>query len=99
LKLWLQIARLRGDDYHNPGMLTLINPVERAEPFDHRDWVFEAKFDGFRVAADTIRGRLISRKGQRHQRFEEVLICCQRATSSMASWSRSTTPGSVYSSR
>jgi hypothetical protein len=23
-------------------MLTLINPVERAEPFDHADWLFEA---------------------------------------------------------
>jgi hypothetical protein len=28
-------------------MLTLINPVERAEPFDNPDWLFEAKFDGF----------------------------------------------------
>jgi hypothetical protein len=26
-------------------MLTLINPVPRAEPFDHSDWVFEAKFE------------------------------------------------------
>jgi len=54
-------------------MLTLINPVERAEPFDHPDWVFEAKFDGFGAAADTVRGRLISRNGHRLQRFEEVL--------------------------
>ena len=29
-------------------MSTLINPVERAEPFGNADWVFEAKFDGFR---------------------------------------------------
>ena len=35
-------------------MLRLINPVRRAEPFDHADWVFEAKFDGFRAAADTV---------------------------------------------
>ena len=34
-------------------MLTLINPVARAAPFDHPDWVFVAKFDGFRAAADT----------------------------------------------
>jgi ATP-dependent DNA ligase len=54
-------------------MLTLINPVKRAEPFDHADWVFEAKFDGFRAAADTVRGRLISRNGNRTQRFERVL--------------------------
>ncbi len=54
-------------------MLTLINPVVRAEPFDHPDWVFEAKFDGFRAAADTVRGRLISRNGSRMRRFEQVL--------------------------
>jgi bifunctional non-homologous end joining protein LigD len=54
-------------------MLTLINPVWRAEPFDHADWVFEAKFDGFRAAANTVRGRLISRTGNRMQRFERVL--------------------------
>jgi ATP-dependent DNA ligase len=54
-------------------MLTLINPVPRAEPFDHADWVFEAKFDGFRAAADTVRGRLISRNGSRMRRFEGVL--------------------------
>src|SRR5215472_3303740 len=52
---------------------TLINLVEQAEPFDHADWVFEAKFDGFRAAADTVRGRLISRHGNRMMRFEEVL--------------------------
>jgi hypothetical protein len=27
-------------------MLTLINTVERADPFDRPDWLFEAKFDG-----------------------------------------------------
>jgi ATP-dependent DNA ligase len=37
-------------------MLTLINPVPRAEPFGHADWLFELKFDGFRAAADTVRG-------------------------------------------
>jgi hypothetical protein len=31
-------------------MLTLINPVPRADPFDHADWLFELKFDGFRAA-------------------------------------------------
>ncbi len=54
-------------------MLTLINPVPRAEPFDDPDWVFEAKFDGFRAAADTVRGRLISRNSSRMRRFEAVL--------------------------
>jgi hypothetical protein len=48
------------------GMLTLINPVPRAEPFDHPDWVFEA-------AAENVRGRLISCNGNQTQRFEGVL--------------------------
>jgi ATP-dependent DNA ligase len=45
-----------------------------AEPFDHLDWVFEAKFDGFRAAADTVRGRLIPRNGHRMQRFEAAVL-------------------------
>jgi hypothetical protein len=36
-------------------MLPLISPALRPEPFDHADWVFEVKFDGFRAAADTVR--------------------------------------------
>jgi ATP-dependent DNA ligase len=47
----------------------LINPVPRAEPFDHGDWLFELKFDGFRAAADTVRGRLISRNGYRMKQW------------------------------
>jgi bifunctional non-homologous end joining protein LigD len=54
-------------------MLQLINPIERSEPFDHADWVFEPKLDGFRAAADTGLGRLTSRNGNRMTRFEEVL--------------------------
>jgi bifunctional non-homologous end joining protein LigD len=54
-------------------MLTLISPIPRPEPFDHADWLFELKFDGFRAAADTVRGRLVSRNGERLQRFEGVL--------------------------
>jgi ATP-dependent DNA ligase len=42
-------------------MLSLINPVPRAEPFGHGDWIFELKFDGFRAPPDTVRGRVISR--------------------------------------
>jgi hypothetical protein len=49
-------------------MVTLITPVERAEPFDHADWLFEPKFDGFRAAANTVRGRLTSRNGNRTNR-------------------------------
>jgi ATP-dependent DNA ligase len=54
-------------------MLTLINPVKRAEPFDDPDWLFEPNFDRFRAAADTVRGRMISRNGSRMRRFEPVL--------------------------
>jgi len=54
-------------------MLSLINPVRHPEPFDHPDWLFEAKFDGFRAAAGTVRGQLISRNGNRMKRFENVL--------------------------
>jgi bifunctional non-homologous end joining protein LigD len=54
-------------------MFPLINPVPRTTPFDHPDWVFELKFDGFRAAADTVRGRFISRKGNAMQRFAGVL--------------------------
>ena len=53
-------------------MLTLINPVPRAEPFDHGNWLFELKFDGFRAAADIVRGRLFSRNGDRLRRHEGV---------------------------
>jgi len=53
--------------------LLQINPTPQAEPFDHADWVFEAKFDGFRAAADTVHGRLISRHGNRMKRFESML--------------------------
>ena len=41
-----------------------------AEPFNDPDLLFEAKFDGFRAAADTFRGQLA---GNRMQQFEEVL--------------------------
>jgi len=54
-------------------MLPLINPVLRPQPFDHPDWPFEAKFDGFRAAADTIRGLLISRNGNRMKPLLDLL--------------------------
>jgi methylase of polypeptide subunit release factors len=31
------------------GMLSVTRRNKRPEPFDHADWVFEAKFDGFRA--------------------------------------------------
>jgi hypothetical protein len=73
-------------------MLTLINPIERAEPFDRPDWPFEAKFDGFRAAADTARGQLILRNGNPKRRRS---ISCRGVTSSRSSCS--TTPGALCS--
>lgn len=54
-------------------MLSVINPVVREDPFDHPEWVFEPKFDGFRAVADTVRGRMISRNSRPMPRFERVL--------------------------
>ena len=56
-----------------PPMLPLINPDKLPKPFDHAGWVFEVKFDGFRAAADTVHGRLISRNGNQMHRFDRVL--------------------------
>jgi len=51
--------------------------VDQSSPaptaFDQPDRLFEAKFDGFRAAADIVRGHLISRNGNRMKRFEKVL--------------------------
>jgi len=35
---------------HSPE--TSINPVARTEPFDHSNWLFEGKFDGFQAAGE-----------------------------------------------
>jgi bifunctional non-homologous end joining protein LigD len=41
------------------------------EPFDHPDWLFELKYDGFRAMAYIKGGRakLISRKGNAYEPF------------------------------
>ncbi len=43
----------------------------RRDPFDHRDWLFELKLDGFRALAYVERGkgRLVSRNGNTFKRF------------------------------
>jgi len=51
-----------------------VKPMElsrRAEAFDHRDWVFELKHDGFRAIAYIAKGecRLVSRKGTVYKSF------------------------------
>ena len=50
-------------------------PLERAaEPFDHPEWLFEAKYDGFRALAYVSRGtvKLVSRKGIVYKAFGDL---------------------------
>ena len=57
-----------------PLALDLIHP-RRAKPFHRNGWVYEEKYDGWRIAAvkDGRRGRLISRHGRDHTaRFPDV---------------------------
>jgi bifunctional non-homologous end joining protein LigD len=44
------------------------------EPFDHPDWLFELKYDGFRAMAYIQHGKveLISRKGNAYESFEPL---------------------------
>jgi bifunctional non-homologous end joining protein LigD len=50
-----------------------IVPRLRKDPFDDPAWTFEPKLDGFRGIADTIHGRILSRKGNRFSRFDDLL--------------------------
>jgi bifunctional non-homologous end joining protein LigD len=50
-------------------------PLARLQaPFDHADWIFEPKLDGFRALAYIERGsaRLVSRKGNTFKSFPEL---------------------------
>ena len=51
-----------------------IIPCWRREPFDHSDWVFDFKYDGFRALCYIERGRchFISRNGNLLSRFEAL---------------------------
>jgi bifunctional non-homologous end joining protein LigD len=46
----------------------------RTLPFDHPEWIFELKYDGFRSLAVIQNGRtqLISRNGNRFNSFEDL---------------------------
>jgi bifunctional non-homologous end joining protein LigD len=52
-------------------------PVWRRESFDHLDWIFEVKHDGFRAIAYVANGsaRLVSRKGNVYKSFQELREC------------------------
>jgi ATP-dependent DNA ligase len=51
--------------------ITPISPAKIAAPFDHEDWVFELKHDGFRAVAyiEDSSCRLISRKQIQYKSF------------------------------
>jgi bifunctional non-homologous end joining protein LigD len=49
-------------------------PLERREPFDHPDWFFELKYDGFRALAYVDGGgaKLVSRRNLVYRRFDDL---------------------------
>jgi bifunctional non-homologous end joining protein LigD len=54
--------------------VTPIAPQEIKIPFDHAEWIFELKFDGFRALAYIQNGecRLVSRKQHTYTRFADL---------------------------
>ena len=54
--------------------LPLINPELVSSPFDHDDWVFEIKYDGFRAAACLENGKceLVSRNDRVYSRYDAL---------------------------
>ena len=64
-------------------MLPQLTPLRLAvarAPFDHPDWLFELKYDGWRALAYLEKGhvRLISRNGRVYRRFDD--LCASLAT-------------------
>src|SRR5262245_53214128 len=58
-------------------MLLHMNPMRlarRPEPFDHPDWIYEIKFDGFRALAyvDDGKCRLVSRRRHEYSSFRAL---------------------------
>src|SRR5205085_2282820 len=56
-----------------PAVSTMPLAVRR-DPFDHSDWIFELKLDGFRSLAIIENGtaRLVSRKGHVYRSFDDL---------------------------
>ena len=50
-----------------------IVPIIRRQLFDDSQWTFELKFDGFGAIADTVNGRILSKRGNPMHRFETLL--------------------------
>ena len=68
--------RLCAVDIMRLGFLRIqpINPTRIAQPFDHLDWIFEVKHDGFRALAYVEHGKcqLISRKQIVYKSFADL---------------------------
>ena len=54
--------------------MTRMRLTQHAKPFDHPEWLFEVKFDGFRSLAyiDAGKCELVSRKGITYKRFRQL---------------------------
>ena len=48
--------------------------MQRPKPFDHQDWIFEIKYDGFRALAHIENGgcRLVSRNNHAYRSFRDL---------------------------
>ena len=57
-----------------------IAPTWRKEPFDHSDWLFDTKYDGFRAVCYVESGRcsFVSRRGNVFTRFDAL---CEQVAS------------------
>jgi bifunctional non-homologous end joining protein LigD len=53
---------------------TPMSLVRARQPFDHPDWIFELKYDGYRAIAFVNGGgtKLVSRRGLEYRRFEDL---------------------------
>ena len=51
-----------------------IRPIRRADAFDHPDWLFELKYDGFRALLyiEALRARFMSRNRNEMSRFRDL---------------------------
>ena len=57
-----------------PPRIEPIIPIRRREPFDHSEWLFDVKYDGFRALCYVERGRgyFMSRNGNDFRRFDTL---------------------------
>src|SRR5581483_2781278 len=64
-----------------PGDIATMQVGRKAQPFDHPDWLFELKYDGFRALAvlEYGRCRLISRNGHAFASFHELATRIENA--------------------